>query len=336
MTLFEAAAEIGGQFNLARRIPGKEEFAESLRYFRTRVERPGAKVVSNLNRRVGAEDLGASVRRGDSRHRYQSHAYRRHSWHRSFQGRKLCRHRGRMQGSRPSGWRSSSAGGIGFRRSLSCLPKIILPTVTRATGAADDPAIAAFAPNGASTPSFPPRRVKPAHENPPPRKVWLLQRKTEKVGAGLAKTTGWIRRTLLKRRGVRHAGRRRVRPYRRRGFATSGSTTCRSCSRSIRYRICAGQEPRREPGWWSLEAAGIKSASPIGGADVALEPRRGSERSIRGGRVLRQKAGRCGRLWCSRSAPRRKVTGTTNRRRRDRDPSSCASTSFSSSTNAKR
>ena len=57
VTLFDAAAEIGGQFNLARRIPGKEEFAETLRYFRTRLEQLGAKV--ELNRRVGAEDLSA-------------------------------------------------------------------------------------------------------------------------------------------------------------------------------------------------------------------------------------------------------------------------------------
>ncbi len=55
VTLFEAAAEVGGQFNLARRIPGKEEFAETLRYFRTRLERLGVEVV--LGRRVGAEDL---------------------------------------------------------------------------------------------------------------------------------------------------------------------------------------------------------------------------------------------------------------------------------------
>ena len=55
VTLFDAAAEIGGQFNLARRIPGKEEFAETLRYFRTRLAKFGVKVA--LNRHVGAEDL---------------------------------------------------------------------------------------------------------------------------------------------------------------------------------------------------------------------------------------------------------------------------------------
>ncbi len=56
VTLFDAAPEIGGQFNLARRIPGKDEFAETLRYFRRRIERTG--VALRLARRVDAADLG--------------------------------------------------------------------------------------------------------------------------------------------------------------------------------------------------------------------------------------------------------------------------------------
>ena len=55
VTLFDAAHEIGGQFNLARRIPGKDEFAETLRYFRRTIERTGVELV--LDRRVGARDL---------------------------------------------------------------------------------------------------------------------------------------------------------------------------------------------------------------------------------------------------------------------------------------
>ena len=51
VTLFDAAAEIGGQFNLARRIPGKEEFAETLRYFRTRLAQLGVDVALNHARR---------------------------------------------------------------------------------------------------------------------------------------------------------------------------------------------------------------------------------------------------------------------------------------------
>ena len=57
VTLFDAAAEIGGQFNLARRIPGKEEFAETLRYFRTRLDQLGAGVgtSTSMRRREGSE-----------------------------------------------------------------------------------------------------------------------------------------------------------------------------------------------------------------------------------------------------------------------------------------
>ena len=53
--MYDAAGEIGGQFNLARRIPGKEEFAETLRYFGVRLARLGVNV--ELNRRVVADDL---------------------------------------------------------------------------------------------------------------------------------------------------------------------------------------------------------------------------------------------------------------------------------------
>jgi 2,4-dienoyl-CoA reductase (NADPH2) len=101
-----------------------------------------------------------------------------------------------------------------------------------------------------------------------PRQVWLLQRKDTKVGAGLAKTTGWIRRTLLKKRGV---------------TMLSGVEYERIDDEGLHIRVggkaqvlpvdtivvCAGQEPRREL-VAGLEAAGVKPVL-IGGADVASE-----------------------------------------------------------------
>ena len=56
VTLFEAGSQVGGQFNMAKRIPGKEEFYETLRYFRARLELDG--VVVRLNERVSADELG--------------------------------------------------------------------------------------------------------------------------------------------------------------------------------------------------------------------------------------------------------------------------------------
>jgi 2,4-dienoyl-CoA reductase (NADPH2) len=263
VTLFDAAAEIGGQFNLARRIPGKEEFAETLRYFRTRLEQLGARV--ELNRRVGAENLNAFddvilatgiVPRipeipGIDHPKVASYVE-------IVEGRKRAGKRVAIVG----------AGGIGF--DVAELLTEDHPADGHASdGSRDDPAIAAFCAEWGIDAELAHRGgVKPAHENPPPRQLWLLQRKTEKVGAGLAKTTGWIRRTLLKRRGV---------------AMLAGVEYDRIDDAGLHIRIdgkpqlldvdtiviCAGQEPRREL-VASLEAAGI-TPRLIGGADVALE-----------------------------------------------------------------
>ena len=101
-----------------------------------------------------------------------------------------------------------------------------------------------------------------------PRRLWLLQRKDAKVGAGLAKTTGWIRRTLLRKRGVAMiAGV----DYQR---IDDAGIHVNVDGQPGRYDvdtivICAGQESQRElvP---DLERLGIKT-TVIGGADVALE-----------------------------------------------------------------
>ena len=100
--------------------------------------------------------------------------------------------------------------------------------------------------SGASMPPIRDRGgVKAAQASAPPRNVWLLQRKTTKVGEGLAKTTGWIRRTLLRRRGV---------------TMLSGVDYERIDDAGLHIRVdgepqvlavdtivvCAGQEPRRE------------------------------------------------------------------------------------------
>ncbi len=263
VTLFDAAAEIGGQFNLARRIPGKEEFAETLRYFRTRLERMGATVA--LNRRVGAEDLGefddvilatGIVPRTPSipgiEHRKVA------SYVEIVEGKKLAGKRVAIVG----------AGGIGFDVA-EFLTEDHPADGHASDGRRDDPAIAAFCAEWGIDSEFAHRGgVKPAHENPPPRQVWLLQRKAEKVGAGLAKTTGWIRRTLLKRRGVvMLAGVEYV------GIDDAGlHINIDGEPQTLDVDtivICAGQEPRREL-VASLEAAGM-APKLIGGADVALE-----------------------------------------------------------------
>src|SRR5437867_10693020 len=197
VTLFDSAAEIGGQFNLARRIPGKEEFAETLRYFRTRLAKFGVKVA--LNRHVGAEDLrgfhdvilstGIVPRRppipGLDHPKVASYVE-------IVEGRKIAGKRVALVG----------AGGIGF--DVAELLTAGEPADGHLSdGNGDDPAIAAFRDEWGIDSAYARRGgLKPSREDSSPRQLWLLQRKTAKVGEGLAKTTGWIRRTLLRRRGV--------------------------------------------------------------------------------------------------------------------------------------
>jgi 2,4-dienoyl-CoA reductase (NADPH2) len=110
--------------------------------------------------------------------------------------------------------------------------------------------------------------VKAPNPEPSPRQVFLLQRKASKVGEGLAKTTGWIRRSLLKQRGVTMLGGVEYLRIDDQGLhvAVDGASRVLDVDTIV---ICAGQEPRRELAA-ELALAG-KPATLIGGADVALE-----------------------------------------------------------------
>jgi len=263
VTLFDAAAEIGGQFNLARRIPGKEEFAETLRYFRTRLAKFGVKVA--LNRHVGAEDLrgfhdvilstGIVPRRppipGLDHPKVASYVE-------IVEGRKIAGKRVALVG----------AGGIGF--DVAELLTAGEPADGHLSdGHGDDPAITAFRDEWGIDSAYARRGgLKPSRDDTSPRQLWLLQRKTAKVGEGLAKTTGWIRRTLLRRRGVTMLSGVEYVKIDDAGLhiVVDGKPQVLDVDTVV---ICAGQEPRREL-VAGLEAAGIASTL-IGGADVALE-----------------------------------------------------------------
>jgi 2,4-dienoyl-CoA reductase (NADPH2) len=122
--------------------------------------------------------------------------------------------------------------------------------------------------------------LKPPTEAPPVRQVWLLQRKDSKVGSGLAKTTGWIRRTLLKKRGVTMLSGVEYEKLDDGGLyiRIEGVTQLLDVDTVV---ICAGQEPQRElvP---ALDARGIRPLL-IGGADVAgeLDAKRAIEQGTR-------------------------------------------------------
>ncbi len=252
VTLFDAAPEIGGQFNLARRIPGKEEFAETLRYFRRTLERTG--VVVELDRRVGGGDLvdfDHVVLATGIVPRTPAIAGIDHP--------KVAGYTDIVMGRRAAGRRVAiiGAGGIGFD---------VGEFLTHQGG--QDETEAYFAEWGIDTQYRERGGIQPADGHPPPREVWLLQRKAAKVGEGLAKTTGWIRRTLLKKRGVRMIPGVEYEKIDDAGLhiRVDGVPQLLDVDTIV---VCAGQEPRREL-FDAVHGTGMP-VTLIGGADVATE-----------------------------------------------------------------
>ena len=258
VTLFDSAAEIGGQFNLARRIPGKEEFGETLRYFRTRLA--DLKVEVQLNRRVTSADF-----QGYEHVVVATGIVPRTPAIAGIDHPKVTSYIDLIEGRKQAGKKVAviGAGGIGFD---------VAEFLTHA-GDHGDP-IDAYRKEWGIDPDYRDNRggLFPQNCAPQmpatPREVWLLQRKTSKVGDGLAKTTGWARRLLLQKRGVHFQGGCDYLKIDDAGLhiAVDGKPGVLAVDTIV---ICAGQEPRREI-VAGLEAAGIEYTL-VGGADVATE-----------------------------------------------------------------
>ena len=264
VTIFESAGEIGGQFNLARRIPGKEEFAETLRYYRTRLRLLGVRV--ELNRRVTADHL-----RGFDHVILATGIVPRVPDIPGIDHPKVVNYVEIVDGRKHAGRRVAiiGAGGIGFDVGELLTAGVAPPDGHASLGRQDDPAIVAFREEWGIDVSVAERGgLMEPREHSPPRRLWLLQRKDDKVGGGLAKTTGWIRRALLKKRGVAMVAGVQYDRIDDLGLAITvdGKPELLDVDTVV---ICAGQEPRREL-VAGLEAARIPYQL-IGGADVALE-----------------------------------------------------------------
>ncbi len=254
--LFDAASEIGGQFNVAKKVPGKEEFNETLRYFGRQIELTGVKL--HLNTRVDAAALAAG---GFDDIVLATGVTPRTPPIEGIDHPKALGYLQVLRDGAPVGKSVAviGAGGIGFDvseflthegESASLAPEKFYAEWGIDHGYADR--------GGLRTPQV----------HPSPRQVHLMQRKTSKVGDGLGKTTGWIHRTGLKaKRVAMHAGV----SYDRIDDAglhvtVEGQQHVLPVDNVI---VCAGQEPLRELQQGLLDA-GCK-VHLIGGADVAAE-----------------------------------------------------------------
>ncbi|MGL5219426.1 MAG: FAD-dependent oxidoreductase [Plesiomonas shigelloides] len=254
VTLFEQDSVIGGQFNYASQIPGKEEFKETLRYFALRVQELGIDV--RLGQRVLAEalsDFDEVIIATGIVPRIPKIAGIAHP--------KVLSYLDVLRHHRPVGQKVAiiGAGGIGFD-------------------------VAEYLVSGGDSVTLNPDRwlrewgvdkevrerggLLPAEAPHPAREIWLLQRKSSKVGASLGKTTGWIHRASLQKYQVNmHSGVE----YQRVDddglhVVMDGQAHVLPVDNVI---LCTGQEPLRELADQLIMLGGRPHV--IGGADVAAE-----------------------------------------------------------------
>ena len=256
--LFEAGSEIGGQFNLAKRIPGKEEFYETLRYFRRQIELTGVHL--HLNTPATAEMLagqsfqdviiatGVTARQAGIEG--ETHP-------------KVLTYTDVLLKKKPVGKSVAivGAGGIGFdvaeylsHEALPSSNSSILPSFTRQWGVDMD-----YRHRGAITTPEP---------EPAAREIWLLKRSKGKHGAGLGKTTGWIHRSSLKMKNVKMLAEVQYLKIDDEGLHIlhEGKTKVLNVDHVV---ICAGQNSQRNLAG-PLEEKSL-SVHLIGGANVAAE-----------------------------------------------------------------
>ncbi len=271
VSLFDQAPTIGGQFNFAKQIPGKEEFHETLRYFARRLEKCGVELY--LGQRQSAESLLGGgfdevILATGIRPRTPNIPGIEHP--------KVLNYLDVLRDGKPVGQKVAviGAGGIGFDVAEYLVDKTV-------EGDADQHRDHWLKEWGIDK-SLGERGglIKPEIDAPE-RQIWLLQRKESKVGDGLGKTTGWIHRTVLKNRKVQMLSGVQYLRIDDEGLHIQVGEA-RQCLPVDQVIICAGQEPLREL-QAGLQAAG-KPVHIIGGADVAAEL--DAKRAIRQGAEL--------------------------------------------------
>lgn len=259
VTLFDAAGEIGGQFNVAKRVPGKEEFYETLRYFKKKLETTGVDL--RLNTRVSVDDL---VKGGFDEIILATGIMPRTPAIPGIDNAKVISYLDAILQRKPVGQKVAviGAGGIGFD---------VSEFITHAGEATSLNREAFWKEWGIDTALDARGGIAgiKAEVHPAAREVFLLQRKKSKVGDGLGKTTGWIHRTGLKNKNVQMLNSVEYLKVDDAGLHIrigEGEPQLLPVDTVI---VCAGQDPLREL-QEGLEAAGQK-VHLIGGADVAAE-----------------------------------------------------------------
>ncbi len=254
VTLFEASKRIGGQFNMALKVPGKADYAETLRYFERQL------ALHQVELRLGQRATAADLTGGDfDEVVIATGVTPRQPDLPGIDHEKVLSYVDVLDGGRPVGRRVAiiGAGGIGFDMAEFLTQD-------------GDPEIPEFMAEWGVDQDYAERGGLLAAPVPaaPAREITLLQRKAGKPGASLGKTTGWIHRSALQQKNVTM-----IPGVSYHGIDDAGLHFSAGEERHVldvdTIVVCAGQEPLRDL-YDAVEAAGIK-AHLIGGADVAAE-----------------------------------------------------------------
>lgn len=256
VTLFDAANEIGGQFNIAKQVPGKEEFFETIRYFGKMIEKTGVNLLLNTK-----ADAHALVEQGFDEVILATGIIPRTPELEGIDHPMVLSYLDVLRDKKPVGKRVAvmGAGGIGFDVSEYLIHGSESPSLDKHAFMQEWGVDLTVEARGGLVP--------PVME-PSAREVYLVQRKKSKVGAKLGKTTGWIHRTTLKNKGVHMMNKAEYLKIDDQGLHVNldGEYRLLEVDNVI---VCAGQEPNRD-----LQAAIEQAGLPvhlIGGADVAAE-----------------------------------------------------------------
>ena len=268
VTLFDRAQEIGGQFNMAKRIPGKEEFQETLRYFDHRLTETG--VTRQLGTDASVEALTAG---GFDTVILATGVLPRPLSIPGSDHRKVLSYLDVLHGNAPVGGKVAviGAGGIGFDVSEFLTEAIPSPTTDVARWTKEW---------GVDMTMATPGGLMPGQPEKPEREVWLLQRSAGRPGARLNKTSGWVHRATLKNKRVKMVGGVTYERIDDAGLHVTidGQAQVLDVDNVI---VCAGQEPNRAL-HDALVARGV-DVRLVGGADVAaeLDAKRAIDRATR-------------------------------------------------------
>ena len=270
VTLFDQDTQIGGQFNIAKQVPGKEEFNETIRYFGAMVKKHGVNL--QLGKRVGATDVAEF-----DEVVLATGIVPRQLPLEGINHPKVMNYIDVLRDKKPVGQRVAvvGAGGIGVDTSEFLVhdphhvpSSLDIDEYLREWGI-DKTLQARSGIEGVE-----------AQVSPSPREVYLLQRKNKKI-TGPGKTTGWAHREALLKKGVNMITGVEYTKIDDEGLhiSVNGQPQVLAVDNVI---ICAGQEPQREL-QAAIEALG-KKVHLIGGADVAAEL--DAKRAIRQGAEL--------------------------------------------------